>query len=77
MSILVSGSAGFIGFHISKKLLESGYEVIGIDNLNKYYDPSLKKARTDILKKTSEECRNQFHFIKGDLSNKNDLAKIL
>ena len=39
MSILVSGSAGFIGFHISKKLLESGYEVIGIDNLNKYYDP--------------------------------------
>ena len=51
MSILVSGSAGFIGFHISKKLLESGYEVIGFDNLNKYYDPSLKKARTDILKR--------------------------
>ncbi len=76
MSILVSGSAGFIGFHISKKLLESGYEVIGFDNLNEYYDPSLKKARTDILKKTSEEYRNPFHFIKGDLSNKNDLEEL-
>ena len=76
MSILVSGSAGFIGFHISKRLLESGYEVIGFDNLNEYYDPNLKKARTDILKKTSEKYRNPFHFIKGDLSNKNDLEDL-
>jgi UDP-glucuronate 4-epimerase len=76
MSILVSGSAGFIGFHVSKRLLENGYAVIGFDNLNEYYDRSLKEARTEILKKTSEKYRTQFNFIKGDLSNKNDLKNL-
>jgi len=51
--ILVTGSAGFIGFHLSKSLLEDGYEVLGIDNVNDYYDPNLKWARLDILKKNS------------------------
>ena len=49
MKILVTGSAGFIGFHVCKKLIEKGNTVIGIDNLNKYYDQNLKKARLKIL----------------------------
>ena len=44
MKILVTGSAGFIGYHLSKKLIDSNHEVFGIDNLNDYYDPSLKKG---------------------------------
>ena len=52
--IMVTGSAGFIGFHLSKKLLEVGYNVIGIDNLNSYYNPDLKKERLKILNNYSE-----------------------
>lgn len=47
--IVVTGAAGFIGFHLSKRLLDMGYEVVGIDNLNPYYDVRLKEARRDIL----------------------------
>ena len=49
MDILITGVAGFIGFHLAKDLLNKGYDVIGIDNLNSYYDVSLKKARLEIL----------------------------
>ena len=49
MKILVTGVAGFIGFHLSKSLLDDGYEVLGIDNLNDYYDPKLKHARLNQL----------------------------
>ncbi|HEX7948691.1 MAG TPA: NAD-dependent epimerase [Phenylobacterium sp.] len=49
MTILVTGSAGFIGFHLSRRLLEAGESVVGLDNLNSYYDPSLKAARLAIL----------------------------
>ena len=49
MTILVTGSAGFIGFHLSRRLLERGDTVVGLDNLNSYYDPSLKAARLAIL----------------------------
>ncbi len=63
--LLVTGAAGFIGFHLSKKLLDSGVTVIGFDNINSYYDPSLKYARLEIL----NQYQN-FTFIKGDLSDK-------
>lgn len=49
MAILVTGSAGFIGFHLSRRLLERGDEVVGLDSLNSYYDPKLKAARLTIL----------------------------
>ena len=49
MKILVTGTAGFIGYHLAKKLLERGDEVVGIDNINDYYDVNLKHARLDEL----------------------------
>ena len=63
--ILVTGAAGFIGFHLSKKLMDDGCAVIGFDNLNDYYDPKLKEARLEILNKY-----DNFSFIKGDLGDK-------
>ncbi len=52
MKILITGSAGFIGFHLSLKLLQKGNTVIGVDNLNTYYDVSLKKKQKQNIKKT-------------------------
>jgi len=49
-AILVRGAAGFIGFHVAQRLLQSGHRVVGLDNLNAYYDPKLKAARLDILR---------------------------
>jgi UDP-glucuronate 4-epimerase len=49
--ILLTGAAGFIGFHVAKRLLERGDEVVGVDNFNAYYDPKIKEARVEILKK--------------------------
>jgi UDP-glucuronate 4-epimerase len=51
LKILITGAAGFIGFHISKKLCEERFDVAGIDNINSYYDIRLKETRLDILKK--------------------------
>ena len=66
MKILITGSAGFIGFHLTKKLLErKNFHVIGIDNLNNYYDVKLKKARLKELLK-----HKNFNFFKLDLTNK-------
>ena len=50
MKILVTGSAGFIGYHLCESLLEDGYEILGIDNINDYYDTKLKIARLDELR---------------------------
>ena len=62
--ILITGAAGFIGFHLSKRLLDLGTTVLGLDNLNDYYDVSLKESRLHIL-----EEYPSFTFIKGDLSD--------
>ncbi|MDU7134621.1 MAG: NAD-dependent epimerase/dehydratase family protein, partial [Enterobacteriaceae bacterium] len=49
MKFLVTGAAGFIGFHVSERLLQAGHQVTGIDNLNDYYEVSLKEARLNLL----------------------------
>jgi UDP-glucuronate 4-epimerase len=69
--VFVTGGAGFIGFHLSKALLERGMSVIGYDNLNDYYDVNLKYSRLDILKSYSN-----YIFIKGDLADKETLDNL-
>ena len=73
MTILVTGAAGFIGFHLSKYLLNKGERVIGFDNLNNYYDPSLKKARLEILKSIN---KNLFSFVKANLEEKDSVMNV-
>ena len=69
--ILVTGAAGFIGFHVARRLLEDGRGVVGIDNLNAYYDPKLKEARLAELTRHDE-----FRFYKLDLSDREGMAAL-
>ncbi len=69
--ILVTGAAGFIGYFLSKRLLDMGCTVVGIDNLNDYYDVNLKLARLDLLKPYKK-----FSFRKGDISNKAEIDEL-
>jgi UDP-glucuronate 4-epimerase len=69
--ILVTGAAGFIGFHVAKRLLRDGRDVVGLDNMNAYYDPSLKEKRRAELAKNS-----RFHFVKLDLASREDVAAL-
>lgn len=70
MNILLTGAAGFIGFHTTKTLLERGDTVIGFDNFNEYYDPILKVKRNEIL-----EQHANFTIIRGDIAVKSELKK--
>ena len=63
--VLITGAAGFIGFFLSKRLLDEGVEVVGIDNLNDYYDPGLKKSRLAVL-----EPYDKFSFVELDMANR-------
>lgn len=86
MKILVTGTAGFIGFHLAKKLLERGDEVVGIDNINDYYDVDLKYGRLKELGIQQEDVKDntytesisfsQHKFIKLDLSNRKGIEKL-
>jgi UDP-glucuronate 4-epimerase len=69
--ILVTGAAGFIGFHTAQKLLARGYPVVGLDNLNSYYDVSLKEARLALLRQHPE-----FHFEPIDLADREPMANL-
>ena len=77
MVVLVTGAAGFIGFHLCLKLLENGYKVLGIDNLNDYYDVSLKNARLEILRSQSSiNHKSSFTFHKINIEDKDKLKEI-
>ena len=71
MTYLVTGTAGFIGFHVSLRLLERGNQVLGIDNLNDYYDPQLKRDRLNILLD-----RSGFRFEKLDIADRAAMAEL-
>jgi UDP-glucuronate 4-epimerase len=64
-AILVTGAAGFIGFHVAQRLLSAGRDVVGLDSVNDYYDPALKWARVDILKR-----QPNFTFVRSDLADR-------
>jgi UDP-glucuronate 4-epimerase len=71
MKFLVTGAAGFIGFHTAARLLDRGETVVGVDNLNGYYDPSLKEARLAIL-----QSRKGFTFYRQDIADRGAMAKL-
>ena len=73
--ILVTGAAGFIGSAVSEKIANLGFEILGIDNLNDYYDPKLKLARINRIERNTANSKN-FNFLKLDLSKKLDVNKI-
>ena len=72
MSVLITGAAGFIGFHLAKKLLEQGRSVIGVDNLNDYYDPTLKNSRLTALNE-----KGGFVFHKLDISDRGNVETLV
>ncbi len=71
MHVLVTGAAGFIGFHLSRRLLKDGHSVVGLDNLNDYYSVELKEARLEILNK-----EKGFHFAKLDLADSEAMGEL-
>ena len=70
-TILVTGAAGFIGFHVARELLAQGRDVVGLDSLNNYYDPALKRARLDILREAP-----RFTFVQADLADRAAMATL-
>ena len=87
MKILVTGAAGFIGFHVSCKLLDLGHEVIGLDNINDYYDVNLKNARLVVLGIDKEDAlkegvlststkKTKFSFVRMDLTDRDNLSEL-
>jgi UDP-glucuronate 4-epimerase len=71
MKYLVTGAAGFIGFHVTQRLLAAGHQVVGLDNLNDYYDVNLKTSRLDLI-----NTHPDFTFVKGDLADREGIAEL-
>ena len=70
MTVFVTGAAGFIGFHLSTRLLECGKPVVGFDNVNPYYDPALKRSRIAQLQATAQRTNTSFHLLEADLEDR-------
>lgn len=70
MTVLITGAAGFIGFHLSCRLLRQGTPVLGFDNFSSYYDPALKRARIQCLNAVAVSSGTDFHLIESDLENR-------
>jgi len=71
-TVLVTGAAGFIGYHLAKRLLAEGRKVVGLDNLNDYYDPALKEARLELL-----EASDGFTFVRIDLGDRRKMEVVV
>ena len=76
MVVLVTGAAGFIGFHLCLKLLKDNYFVIGIDSLNDYYDVKLKEERLKIIKSKAKKVNSKFVFFKIDITQAKELKEV-
>lgn len=76
MQALVTGAAGFIGFHVASRLLERGDAVVGLDSLNAYYDPALKRARLAELRRLAEAAGGRFSFVEADLADRAALEQV-
>ncbi|MBP5229764.1 MAG: SDR family NAD(P)-dependent oxidoreductase [Bacteroidales bacterium] len=76
MKILVTGAAGFIGSHTCVELLKKGHTVVGLDNMNDYYDVNLKKARVSHIRKVAKEIKGNFSFTVKDIEDGEGLEKI-
>ena len=70
MKVLVTGNAGFIGFHVAQRLLERGDAVVGFDVVNDYYDPSLKEARLAVLAEIAGRTGADYHFVRANLADR-------
>ena len=69
MKILVTGTAGFIGFHTAMALMKRGDQVVGVDVVNDYYAPTIKEARLNLLTETSQQIQGSFEFVRADLAS--------
>lgn len=76
MRILITGVGGFIGFHVAKKLIKKNNVIVGVDNLNTYYDPRLKKKKIEILKNLSRKNKNKFIFYKVNICDNKKISHI-
>ena len=76
MKILLTGAAGFIGSHTAVELIRKGHDVIGVDNMNNYYDPSLKKARLAYVRKCAKTSKGRFSFSEKDIADLGAMEKI-
>ena len=70
-AVLVTGAAGFIGFHTARRLMDEGHDVVGLDSLNGYYDPALKRARLNLLQEHS-----RFVFVQGDIADRSAMSAL-
>lgn len=75
-TVLVTGAAGFIGSHVALRLLETGISVVGLDNLNNYYDSTLKQYRLQEIEDAAKKSQGAWHFIKAELADKEILSQL-